>query len=186
MHRRSSPPLNLGFTLIELIVGITILGILSSVALPSFMNMIQNNRQASVINAFIADLHFARSEAIKRNSSISLCKSSNGTGCDISTDNNWNRGWIVFDDTNSNGVANANEVVLRVGEALTQLTLRTTQAFNNNLIYSAKGLNAALTAGSFRLCDNRGAGAARAINITATGQPRAAHTQFNGAALICL
>ncbi|OQK18659.1 hypothetical protein AU255_02675 [Methyloprofundus sedimenti] len=56
-----------GFTLTELMVVIAIVGILAAVAVPSFNDSIERSRLVSASEAVIADLRWARSEAIKRN-----------------------------------------------------------------------------------------------------------------------
>jgi type IV fimbrial biogenesis protein FimT len=61
-----------GFTLVELIVAISIIGILSTLALPSFRGMIAGVRVRSTAESFNHGLQFARSEAIKRNSRVSF------------------------------------------------------------------------------------------------------------------
>lgn len=53
-----------GFTLIELLVEMAIAAILIALAAPSFKRLIQSNTISSNVNTFMADLRFARSEAI--------------------------------------------------------------------------------------------------------------------------
>lgn len=71
-----------------------VVGILASLAVPSFVGLIQNNRVANEVNGFVGDLQFARGEAIKQGQPVSLCVSSDGATCIAST--NWHSGWIVF------------------------------------------------------------------------------------------
>jgi type IV fimbrial biogenesis protein FimT len=88
-----------GFTLIELMITVAILVILTMVALPSFQEAFLSNRLASFSNTFSATLQVARSEAIKRNARVVVCKSTNGTACTTSGD--WAGGWMVFADNGS-------------------------------------------------------------------------------------
>ena len=102
-----------GFTLIELMIVVTLVGILLVIAIPSFRELIQRNRVAGEINSFVSDLQFARSEAIKRGQPVSLCASADGSTC-LGT-NTWNQGWIVFSDVNGSGARdNVLDVLLRV------------------------------------------------------------------------
>lgn len=88
-----------GVTLIELLVTISILAILLTVAVPSFQSFIANNRVDTFANNLFSSFLLARSEGIKRNKQVMVCRSSNGTSCSGA----WNEGWIVFVDTNKNG-----------------------------------------------------------------------------------
>lgn len=89
-----------GFTLLELLIGITVLGILLAVGVPSFTGMIRTNRVATQTNQFIAALNFARNEATVRGLPVSICASNAAqTGCAAATaDTNWSNGWLIFTD----------------------------------------------------------------------------------------
>ena len=103
-----------GFTLIELMITLAIAAILLTVGVPSFQEMMRNNRAATQANEILTALNFARSEAVKRGQNVLLCPSTNQTTC---SGENWAVGWLVFADLNNNGTANAGEV-LRVWEPL--------------------------------------------------------------------
>ena len=74
-----------GFTLIELMIVITIVGGLLVIALPSMTEMVTNQKVKGVANELYFDLSFARSEAIKRNTTVQVVR----TGAD------WTGGWTV-------------------------------------------------------------------------------------------
>lgn len=87
-----------GITLLEVMIGVAVLGIITGLAVPSLRATIQNSRAAGHANEFIAALNFARSEAVKRRSNVTLCTSADANTCRAggSTDaNNWHKGWIV-------------------------------------------------------------------------------------------
>ncbi len=93
----------------------TILIVLTLVAAPSFNDAMLSNRLASVANSFSASAQLARSEAIKRNSAVRLCRSSTGTGC--ASSGTWQQGWIVFHDANNDGAVGSGEAILQVQQA---------------------------------------------------------------------
>ncbi len=59
-----------GFTLVELMIALAILGILVGVAVPSMQNFFERSRIASAANTLYNDLKYVRSEAIKRDANI--------------------------------------------------------------------------------------------------------------------
>ena len=73
---------------------------------------------AAELNAFVGDLQFARSEAIKRGQFVTMCASSTGGACLGANTTNWSPGWIVFTDTNNNDAVDGSESVIRIQAAL--------------------------------------------------------------------
>jgi len=75
-----------GFTLVELVITIAVVGILAAIATPSFSGMIANNKARGVAADLYFDLARARSEAVKRNMEVTLSPSDDG----------WKKGWKVY------------------------------------------------------------------------------------------
>jgi type IV fimbrial biogenesis protein FimT len=90
-----------GYTIVEMLVTMTVLGVLTAVVAPSFQGAFLSSRMASYANAWTASAHLARAEAIKRNTQVVLCRSDDGDTCTLS--GTWQKGWIVcVDDGNAN------------------------------------------------------------------------------------
>ncbi|HKU15852.1 MAG TPA: GspH/FimT family pseudopilin [Steroidobacteraceae bacterium] len=95
-----------GFSIIELVVTLTVGAILLGIAVPSFTEIIRQNRIANQTNEFMVTLAMARSEAVKRGGRVSVCSSNaQQTACAPGA-TNWANGWLLFSDV----VAPAGEV----------------------------------------------------------------------------
>jgi type IV fimbrial biogenesis protein FimT len=81
-----------GFSLVELVVAMAIMGILITITLPAMDSILLNGRLRSYSNELLASAYLARSEAIKTNTVVRLCASASGTACDGS----WEQGWVVI------------------------------------------------------------------------------------------
>jgi type IV fimbrial biogenesis protein FimT len=104
-----------GFTLLELMIAITVLAILLGLAIPSFTGVIRQNRVATQSNELVAALALSRSEAVKRGTPVSVC-AANAAQSACSGSNDWSLGWIVFSDaTGTAGTIDgaADTIVLR-------------------------------------------------------------------------
>lgn len=165
-----------GMSLVEVLATLAILSILLTVAVPSFDAMIASSRFAASANLYLTSLHLARSEAIKRNGRVALCKSADGATC--TANGRWDQGWIVFHDVNNNAQADGGEEILRVYEALpADRALSGNLPVANYVSYGAFGrtqlISGAFQAGTLTLCRlSAGAGEARRIVISSTGRPR--------------
>jgi type IV fimbrial biogenesis protein FimT len=163
-----------GFTIIELMITLVVAAILLAVAAPSFRDIIQNNRLTTEINTLSASLNLTRSEAIKRGSPVTLCKSNDfdaSPSCVSAA--NWHDGWIVFDDIDSDGALDAGETIIRVVNGLTSGTTLVFATGKNDVIYTANGF-AVGDNGTFRLCDGRGINFAKGLVISNSGRVRSA------------
>ena len=134
---RMGPTGSLGFTVIELLVILTVAAILFSAAIPNLTPFVQNNRSAAQINELQTALSLARSEAVKRNNNVSVCKSSDGASCGGHADH-WHHGWIVFVDNDSDGVIDEPDEILRVHPGLTGSNTLTFSL--THVLYASNGI----------------------------------------------
>lgn len=175
---RSAPSrLPAGYTLVELLLVMAVAGVLLAMALPSMSGMLGTQRAASLATRFMASLHLARSEAIKRNGRAVVCKSSSGSTC--TTAGGWEQGWIVFHDANNNAALDGGEhIVLQHAGSASVIRLTGNLPVSNYVSYasngSAKLVSGAFQAGTFTLCPlSASAIPARKIILSGTGRPRA-------------
>ena len=179
-----------GFTLIELIVTVSVAAILVTVAAPSMVNMVKGNRMSTSINDFISDAMVARSAAVKRNLRVVICKSLDPFAanpiCDLIATNLWTNGWIVFVDNDNSGQRNGAEVVLRQhGRAGTDITLTPSPALQTPLSYRPSGRPLGFLGGEITLCDSRGVVYAKAVVISTAGRPFSSKKKSDGTTLTC-
>ena len=160
-----------GLTFVELLVVITVAAILASIAFPDFVGLIKNNRSATEINDVLSSLTLARSEAVKRNTSVAVCSSADGAAC-LDSGEAWQNGWIVFEDPDGNGVvADPADVISVYGELPGDRSLTFTPEF---VVYESSGMATAGGNSTFILCDDRGDSSARGLILSASGRPRVA------------
>lgn len=113
LHRYSQRHFR-GFTLIEVMVVVSILAVLIALAAPSFTPMIERWRVRQATEQLQSTLYYARSEAIKRGGQVAIQKlPNNGTCTTASANAEWDCGWFVCEDTNGNGTCEATEPVLQ-------------------------------------------------------------------------
>jgi type IV fimbrial biogenesis protein FimT len=106
------------FSLVELLVVITIIGILLGLGAPSYRYVTNTNRVATEVNGLLGDMMLARSEAIKQGINVSVCPSVTPYTSCTNLGTTWQTGWIVFSDYSANGVVGGNDLILRVQTAL--------------------------------------------------------------------
>lgn len=163
------PAKQLGFTLLELMVTLSVAGILTAIAIPSFTETIKNNRMTAQVNEFVTALNFTRGEAIKRGVRVSMCKSSDAMTCmRDGAGSNWAQGWIIFTNQDNDGVYDGgDEIILKVQDAAqAQITVVGNPNVDDIISFLPSGqIN---LAGSIFVCDDRVGEVGRRIAIAAT------------------
>lgn len=157
-----------GFTLVELMVVVTVVAILAAVAFPNFQALIRSNRVATASNEMLASLSLARTEGIRGTRGAGLCPSANGTSCGGA----WNAGWIVWQEVNGDGAMTAGtDRVVRYSQGKPHMTVTNAQ---NAIVYDSRGR---IVGGgqSFSVVPDGYTADARSVCIGATGQARVAY-----------
>lgn len=95
-----------GFSLIELMVTIAIVSILLTLGVPSFSAVLRNITLTTQANNFVAAINLARSEAIRRNTAVTLSASASNL-----TQHHWESGWQIWVDSNGNGTLDNGELL---------------------------------------------------------------------------
>ena len=169
-----------GFTLIELLMVVALLAVLLSLAVPALTGMVNSIRLTVAVNSLFSSLLLARSEAIKRNSRVVLCKAASGDAC-IST-GDWGQGWMVFHDPNNNAARDAGEVILSREQPLPlPFTFKGNAPVSSYVSFNSMGrtlyASGAFQAGTLTVClESATPVDARQIVISSSGRPRTVRT----------
>lgn len=167
-----------GFTIVELIVVLSIVAILSALAAPDLAMFIKNNRVKGQAFDLLNAIQYARSEAGKRRVRVILCRDDPdqpGPQCgDTHHQHDWTSGWLVFasGDTNST-YDSADDDLLRISPpAPTDVSVFTNDTCNRNLEYNADGTTHESDTALFAICDTRGGTYGRRIEVPPHGRPK--------------
>lgn len=156
-----------GFTLIELIITLTIASILSGYAMPSFYHLKLNKQMESERNRLTGSFHLARNYAISYQTYVIVCPSLSGTACD--NQSNWHDGWMVFIDNNKNRDLDDNDKLLRFEGAMTSKLESLSSVYRSKIRYNNMGFSPGTNV-SINFCDKRGADYAKSIIISNSGR----------------
>lgn len=117
-----------GFSLIELLTVIALIGIAAGLAVPSYRSAVINNRLAATSNDMVAALNLARSEAVKTGSTITVRADAAG----------WSHGWVVVAPSRVTGQA---ETVLQSYTVAEGMSVASSLADSTTLEFNPRGWN---------------------------------------------
>lgn len=155
-----------GFTLVELLVALLVLGILLGIGMPAFGKMIDQQRMDAGLVALTGSLNMARQEAVRRNRPVTLA----AIGGD------WNNGWVMFLDNNRNGRYDEGEALLREIAPNAVSRVHANTPVSQYVQFNARGesqlLNGGFQAGTFRFCPKASRDEGRRVTINQVGRWR--------------
>lgn len=155
-----------GFTLVELLVALVLLGILISIGMPAFGKMIDQQRMDSGLSALTGSLNMAKQEAVRRNRPVTL----------TAIESDWNNGWMMFLDNNSNGQFDVGEKLLREVAPDAVLRIDANRPVSRYVRFNGRGesqlLNGGFQAGTFRFCPLKSTDHGRRLTINQVGRWR--------------
>lgn len=162
------------FTLIEVIISLTIIVITAAFILPSVNNFLIDNQDKVALRQIVNAISFAKSESQTRNISISICKSDDQKTCG----RHWENGQLIFLDEEGDGVVHhAKQILTILKPALHgRLHWRSFPLHKPFLTFSPIELKE--NNGTFWYCRN--AAAKWAISINQAGRARVVYPNQDG------
>ena len=156
-----------GFTLVEMLIVISIATILAFMAMPSMSESIQNSKVKELSSEFTAALYLTRSEAIKRGIQVTISPQQ-------SSGSSWQTGWNIFEDSDRNGMQGADEELIQThsmpDNGLTLVSEDSTFASWLAFLPSGGAKGSAGINGGFRICRaDQDATKSRSITVQGPG-----------------
>lgn len=139
-----------GVTLVELITTVSILGVVSVFAIPAFTRTIADQRVKSASTDFYIALSKARSEAIKRNTNVTV----------TATSGDWTQGWTIPQPNDTTKLLDSHG-------PLSGMTV----SGPTSVTYQSSGRVSNATAPSFGFTSTVWSGAASCIAVDLSGRP---------------
>lgn len=169
-----------GYSLLELLMTMTLASTVLMLGVPSFVDLLADQRLRAESDALFHAVHLARKSSIVRRRVITICPSLDRKTCSEARD--WSAGWIMFEERGSvgAGVRDPGETLLRFHESDPAIRL-----LANRKSFSFRSTHLRATNGTVRLCAAGAAGRSRAVVISYTGRPRVAYRDRRGNAYSC-
>jgi type IV fimbrial biogenesis protein FimT len=140
-------------TALEFLIGVAALGVILLLTVPRISPMIQNHYLDNIVGDLALSLALAQSEAERRHITVRICPSSDGSSC--RQDSDWNKGWVVYSDGNSDGIPQAIELIQAYGAPGKNIRIKASGAFSDSPAFTFAGLTSSqlLNRGEFTVCN---------------------------------
>lgn len=157
-----------GFTLVELLVAVSLLAVIVSAAVPAFNRLTERERAVASTNTLVAHFQLARNTAISRKTFVTVCPTADGARC---ADNNvWSNGWMTFVDASKTGQPQSGKDILRV-EPNNSRSLFMHSGGRRRVRFTPAGM-AYGTNITVNICPQSGSDAGRAVIVSNPGRVR--------------
>lgn len=158
-----------GVTLIEVLVVISIIAVLTTMAMPALGNLKQSVASRTARSALSVSINQARITAAMQGRQLVVCPSLNQNNCDHNL--RWQHGWISFIDSNQNGEHDTGEDIMGITQAQPAGVVILSSSGRHRIRYqgdgTSDGSNLTLT-----VCDRRGAKFASTLVLSNSGRLR--------------
>lgn len=146
----------------------SVIAILSSLALPAFTRLSWEQRRVSAVNSLVHTLHLARSEAIKRAEIVVLCPTGPSGSC-LEETGPWTHGWMVFVNLDRDRPArrDPSEPIIHSIPAPSGIDIHA-----NRRAFVMRPVAVRSTNGTVTFCDPSGRMPGRSVIVSYTGRPR--------------
>ncbi len=136
-----------GFTLIELMITLAIIGVMTSIAYPSWNPMIQWIRISAASSQLERSIRLARRTAILKNSKVTICPSADGEWCSEGSD--WSTGWLIYLDYSGTASRQAQDPIVRSLGGYSGIQIH----YNRGVRLGFNNLGRIVQNGSLVICD---------------------------------
>lgn len=161
-----------GVSLVELLMAAAILAALAQTVAPTALDFLHRSRLTSSVSTLVADLNYARGEALARNAPVIVCAKA-AASADCAAAPNWQAGWVVCVDANADNICDTTAAgganPIRVRHAVSSATVITAGA----AVLRFTPAGGASGDSAFTIAGGRTAAPARSVRVAANGSVQA-------------